>query len=438
MTDRPEIVRPQSSGSGFNINDLVLSLPGTTGKRKESEEFYQRMGLGSPESLLGLVSADDKDKKYSVPKHLAEAVEKLDDDNQDTREQGSRELKKNASLKQLVDIRYNVEGITEEQRKRLNDLIKVKAEEKWKECGGDPRKLGKEFRDGKMAEVLVLHAPTELKDCVDTDKEFKEFMATRHAAKDYEKRLDKLGRIAAFSEMVERVAAKDDAGKEVRDLATEHKKHSVWHHAKAFAMDIHRRLARPYSESVSDWDEIQRETRDAHAQAARRLYMEIIDSGKYSVGHEAFRDRTRRFLIDEDADNKLYAKTVEKLTGKVLAEPGDASSPLKQKNQIDLMVLFGEILYGRGATAYGDKRDELGKQFERLSAAIEKRVASIKDPKERFTEERELIYTYMRIEHRLKANAMYKKALKTIELLPEKERKKELEDLKGWEKELGW
>ena len=266
MTDSPEIGRERGNTLGPDINDIndfLLSLPSRRSRRKESKDVCERTGFTSAESLLGLVATEDKARKYSIPKHLAAAVEKLDDDNQDTREQGSRELKKEASLQELVDIRYKAEGITEEQKKRLNDLIKAKAEEKWKECGGDPRKLDRESRDPKMAEVLVAHAPAEYKySLLQSYFECNSFVWTQtpFKVKDYDKALDKtldkLACIAAFCEMVNRAARGDDAGKEVKEIASEHRGREIWH--QATLLEEHAKRLKDYYKP-DNWSEKDKE-----------------------------------------------------------------------------------------------------------------------------------------------------------------------------------
>lgn len=435
MTDRPEITRPQSNVPGLNINDindLVLSLHGTSVKPDESADFYQRIGLRSPESLLGLVSTEEKTKKYSIPKRLVQAVIDIDDYDPKKREKATQVLK-TASLKELVDIRDKAEDLTRGRKIILNDFIRAKAEETWKECGGDPRKLGRVARDPKVAEALILYAPDELRNCRDTHDEFWKFMflSKPHTVRDYEKGLDKLERIAAFSEMVERAAANDDAEEKVMDIAAEHKKRSIWHHAKAYAMEIHGRLSNADPDLVSDGADISKEVRQDDARAARRIYLEIVDSKKFDLYHTAFWRHTADFLNDKTIDDNLYVETVRKLADKTI---DDFDTGTSRSNADCLIMLVGQAGEGMSKT----KQKELDKQFERVSTVLEDHIASIKEPEKLLLEQTRLIHAYF-ICHRRekaldKAKAMYARALKTIEQLPEDERKKELKALDDLER----
>lgn len=427
MSDQAEFRQAKRSLSGININDLALGLRGTDSKPDPHADLYQRMGLRTADSLLGLVSEESKYKKYSIPEPLVKAVTDLDDDDFDTRQRASRVLREKASLKDLVDIRYRVEDLTSEQRHRLNLLIQASAEKMWKDCDGDPRKLGKEVRDGKIAEALIAHAPPDLKHCLETEREFREFMSTPHTVKEYRKALDKLGRIAVFTEMVEKSAAKDDAEKATKDLAASHKQRSIWHHAKAFAMDIDHQLANADSKHVVDSENISKEDRQRHAQSSRATYLEIIDSKKYDVFRNVFWQHTHQFLCDKTIDDKLYVDTVRKLTDKAISESFDHGPP--GSNADSLFLLLGQCNEPLSKT----KQKELDKQFERLSIVMEARLANIKDPEALLRHQKSLIEMYLRSRHREKsgekATAMFARAAKTIELLPKDQWNEELRAL---------
>lgn len=430
MPDRPEIVRPESKASGLNINKLLLSLPGTSGNREEeAADFYRRIGLTPAEYLLGLVSTEEKEKKYSIPARLAQAVKDIDDYDEEKRKKATETLML-ASLKELVDIRYKAENLTQGRKIDLDKLIQAKAKERWKECGGDPRRLGREARDPKVAEALILCAPDELKNCRDTEDEFWKFMflSGPHTVRKYEIGLEKLERIAAFSEMVERVAASIDAGEKVMDIAAEHKKQSIWHHAKAFAMAIHSRLSNADPDLVSDAAELSKETREDDAKAARRTYLEIVDSKKFDIYKTVFWQHTSRFLDDKTIDDNLYVETVRKLAD-------NAIDTGKSESNVDcLFMLLGQSDGGTSKT----KQKELDKQFERTSVVLEERLASIEEPEKLVRKQMGLIQAYLICKQREKsldkAKAMYARVLETIARLPEDQRQWELKLLNDFER----
>ena len=391
LKDSPEGVRQQGIIPGLSMNDvddLVLSLPSTTAKRQEALELCQRMGLRSPESLLGLVSTEEKTEKYSIPKDLAPAVDKLDSDDQETRDEGSRDLAK-ASLRQLVDIRYRYEAITLEQRKRLNDLIKAKAEEKWKECGGDPRKLGKEFREGKLGQALILHAPDELKHSLDMDERFREFMRNPHTVDEYTKALEKLERIAAFSQMVQS-ATKDEMQQDMRDLAWSH-----W--------------------GLKFTNEKWTETIKKQMKFVEK-FVDIVDRKKLDLRDDATRDHAEKFLDDDKVDDALFARTVGKL----------ADRAIRYAEESDDNLVFSFLLLGRAFGRSKAKEKELDEQFGRVAAALEKRIATIEDPEKLFNQQVWLMSGYCFYKWRGNAidrgKAVYASALKTVNRLPEDQR----------------
>ena len=175
---------------------------------------------------------------------------------------------------------------------------------------------------------------------------------------------------------------------------------------------------------VSDAKDIKKETKQMHAEAARRTYLDLVKTKKFSLNSLDFWSQTLRFLTDKTTDHAVYAETIKALTDNVIKD--EFTGYLIDNSRAHLLDLFGRTAKAVPAA----KARLLNQPYDRIAADLERHIVKVSDPAKRLEFQTDLIEKYIDTDRFDKAKLLLAKAKETADLLPEDERKRQLKELK--------
>lgn len=440
MTDRPETYKAAEETAGLVVNDVELRRVDSRIQQRRGFDPCESMGLVPSEVLIGGLAAsqgqtdvyltsgeaESKEQKFIIPKHLEQAVKDLASSDYETSQKAMRDLAAKATLQELIDIRYKLPDLDVDQGLRLNLLIKDSVEKTWQKFSEDPKKFKPDVSDPKVLRALLTYLPKELEEeCKNAYDEARKFLfeTGAHTAKDYEKTAGKLERVAIFCRWVEQAAKSEGATADIKRLAADLDRSYTLNHVMTKLVEVHEKLAKPDAEYISDAKDVKEKTRQLHAQAARQTYLDLVESKKFGLLNYSFERQTLDFLKDKTVDDEVYAKTIKVLTDQAIKDDLGESWPNSGKTH--LLALLGAA----AGDAPAGKAKLLARQYDRLAADLETRVAKISDPQTRLGFQTGFIEQYISDGQLDKARLLLARAQKTVEALPKDEQKRSLDML---------
>jgi hypothetical protein len=350
--------------------------------------------------------------RSEIPATLRGIVAGLDDDDFDTRQRASARLVKTATLNELTHILNKAEGLTHEQRSRLDRAIQKKAEEVWAQFIKDPKGSMPEARDPKVIEALIKAIPKELQDMLtvrpnsrDSHPEAGPRTATAHleAVQGLERQAKYCEKFCEWLERAANVPGTPQIAKDMAQFIRTRDGVGLWTDRKAWAAEFHARVADADPKDITDAKNLDKATRDVHAKAFTDTYMELLKSGQATLVSDPFLLLTKRIVMDTTLDEKTYSDIQGKLSRMVLSAPSLGYSQART-----LMEILGEARVAQPA-----RQREINRWFDSLSADLEARVAQMRDLGQRFGTQDRIIDVYVATGRKDKAKAMLKTALET-------------------------
>jgi hypothetical protein len=441
MGDKPEAskIRPDQlhwNGLKLTTKDFAIKPPkdshalvATLGLTLARELFGDTSKTGRPREQCASTSAEEGDKsKFTIPKRLEQAFKDLASRDYETHQKAMKDLAAKATLQELVAIRHKVPDLDVDQGLRLNLLIKASVEHTWqKEFSENPRKFAPNISDPQVLRALMTYLPKELEqDCRQVEKESWGFLYEKKVptAKDYENAALKLERVAALCQWLDKAAKSDGATADLKRLSADFEQHFILNDAMTRLVEVHERLAKADPRLVSDAKDIKKETKQMHAEAARRTYLDLVKTKKFSLNSLDFWSQTLRFLTDKTTDHAVYAETIKALTDNVIKD--EFTGYLIDNSRAHLLDLFGRTAKAVPAA----KARLLNQPYDRIAADLERHIVKVSDPAKRLEFQTDLIEKYIDTDRFDKAKLLLAKAKETADLLPEDERKRQLKELK--------
>lgn len=439
MMDGPDDLARRNDTRRRDFANLPILNGGLFTGKPDRKELVARLGLPEATDVLGSAHMSETRKLFCAANFLADkkkfeptdqqikTVKDLDDDDFPTRERATARLVRTCSLVELTNLRHQLEGLTLEQRHRLDKAVRLKAEETWTLFMRDPSKVSLEVSHPKAVAALLMHSPKELKDSQMLSHEFNDFMkgSAPQTSQDYLERLRKLDRFGRYWDWIDRAAqggiaaGTDGTLRNLHQMADWNRAKSVSVSARAWAAELHARLAEADPKNISNAASLDPATRQEHARAFVQSYADMVKGRSGPYHREPFVRMTERILNDKTIDDGAYSRILTSLVDQSLKSDPNLNRLPAEDGTIGLMSLLGRVRNLPLA-----RQAELQRQFDRLSAGFEIKVSSIQRPETRLNYEELLLRTYVESGQKDKATQMLRRAVRTFDAMTDEQFKK--------------
>lgn len=439
MRDRSDDFARKNDTARRDFANLPILDSGLFTGKPDRKEFVARLGLPEATDVLGSALMSETRKLFCAANFLADkkkfepsdqqlkTVKDLDDDDFPTRERATARLVRTCSLVELTNLRHQLEGLTLEQRHRLDKAVRLKAEETWALFMRDPNRVSLEVSHPKAVAALLMHSPKELKDSLMLSHEFNDFMkgSAPQTFQDYLERLRKLDRFGRYWDWIERAAqggiaaGTDGTLRNLHEMADWSRSKLVSVAARAWAAELHARLAEADPRRISDAASLDPATRQEHARAFVETYADMVKGQSAPFHREPFVRLTERILNDKTIDNGMYSGVLTSLVDSSLKRDPNLNRLPAEDATIGLLSLLGKVRNLPLA-----RQAEVQRQFDRLSSGYEAKVATIRTPETRINYEELLLRTYVESGQKAKATQMLRRAVRTFDAMTDEQFKK--------------